>query len=62
MSVDFLPVAIPSDRLNVDTYTENDLSKNIFSLQTTETLCVQYYVKLQETLCKLLLKLLPKTL
>ena len=46
MSVDFLPVAIPSDRLNVDTYTENDLSKNIFSLQTTETLCVQYYVKL----------------
>lgn len=62
MSVDFLPAAIPSDRLNVDTYTENDLSKNIFSLQTTETLCVQYYVKLQETLCKLLLKLLPKTL
>ena len=62
MSVDFLPVAIPSDRLNLGTYTENDMSKNIFSSQTTETLCVQYYVKLQKTLCKLLLKLLPKTL
>ena len=62
MSVDFLPVAIPSDRLNLGTYTENDMSKNIFSSQTTKTLCVQYYVKLQKTLCKLLLKLLPKTL